>query len=172
MPWNELATLTKTQADADGALGVSERTYAAAYALRATNCGILYPIPSGADYLTFRFRGKTNGGNHTIDVWMGRMATIDGVKNADLYRVATLDVEIGTQVAVGSPTNFTLLADEITVTNATTQSPVANAAAYQSANDSEFMAQLVIPPAGNDLLVFHGHTAFAADIKVDWSIFS
>lgn len=165
MPWSELATLTKTEADADGALAVTERYYQFVYALRTTNCGILYPAYLLADHLLFRFRGKTNGDNHTIDVWSGRLC---GAKDCDIHRLCTLDVEIGTQVARNSPTNYTLLADEITLSNNTTQWPTA-AAVYQSGNDTELMAMLKITPHGEDLIVFHAHTSLASNLKVDWT---
>ena len=173
LPWTEMGKLLKASADNDGALGVAERTYVAAAALEGANTAILYPIPAGYDYLSLRFRGATNGHDATVDVWLGRSQLIDGVTNADLYRACTIGVEIGTQVATGAATGYTLLADELTVSNATTQSPIANAAAYQSANDSELMAQVVLPPAGCDILVVHGHTqTWGGNIAVDWTAFS
>ena len=165
-PWTNISTMLATQGAADSALGVGERCYSDVDALSATNCAVLWPIPCGHDYIELRFRGKTNGDNHIMDVWMGNMESdlVAGVKNASLRRVASLDVEIGTQQDCLAETNYTLLADEITVTNATTQSPGGNATAYQSSNDSELYATVVIPIVGMDSLALHGHTTFANNL--------
>lgn len=165
MPWKELGTFTQAESDADAEFGVSERTYQTAYALRVTNCVIWYPTPR-VKYLEFRFRGKTNGDNNIVVVWGGRLC---GARDTDLSRLCSLDVEIGTQVAVGSPTNYTLFADEITLTNELTLPSGDIAKVVQSGNDTELQARLILPSMGYDCLVFQGINTFPSAMKIDGS---
>jgi hypothetical protein len=166
-PWGLVGTnMNATAGAADAALGVAERTYKIASAL--TNTVVLYPIPLFCDFLEFRFRGKTNGDNHVMDVWMGRLC---GADDTSIYRVATLDVEIGLQQSLApTETNYTLLADEITLSNEALWDTTG--AVVQSLNDSDLCARLVLPTQGQDLILFHGHTTFANNLKVEYTGFS
>lgn len=165
MPWKELGTIDATAGDADAAFTVGERTYQTAYALRATNCVIWYPVPR-VKYLEFRFRGKTNGDNHIVIVWGARLCD---AYDTDLSRLCSLDVETGTQVAVNAATNYTLFADEITLTNELTLPSGDVAKVVQSGNDTELMARLILPAMGYDCIVFQGVSTTPNSLKIDGS---
>lgn len=158
MPWINIGTISYETADDDAALGVAERTLAIAGAL--TNSVYKAPIPSGINSLETRFLGTTNGKDAKyIDVWAGRLFDNN---LADLCRVCTLDVEIGTQI---QQTTGLLYADEITITN---NDWLKAAYVVQSGNDTELMARLVFDLCGYDAVLFHGHSAsWTEDAQVE-----
>lgn len=163
MPWKPLGTFNKTTSDAAGVLTVTTRKYSSVKAITNAVCWL---APRNLNRLLFRFRGKTNGDNAAyIDLYLGRLC---GAKDADLHRLCTMDVEIGTQVAWDGATNYTLLADEIGLSNNTSQWHTA-AAVTTTGNDTELEAQLLILPHGCDLVVFHAYDDIAAAMAVDGS---
>lgn len=160
IPWKSLGTMDATAGAADGALGVAERTYRIANAL--DNSVSLYPIPIDIDNLEFRFKGGTNGHDCTMDVWVGKLC---GDYDCELFRACTLVVEIGAQQSYGSAS--VLFADEITLSNEAW--PGSDIEVVQSADASNLHARLIFPTKSNDLILFHGHTAFEGDCIVEYS---
>lgn len=163
MPWKQLGTFNKTTTDADSVLAVTERKYSHVKDLTNAVCWL---VPRNLNRLLFRFRGGTNGDNAAyIDLYLGRLC---GAIDADLHRICTMDVEIGTQVSWNGAAGYTLLADEITLTNNTSQWHTTETAT-QTGNDTELEAQLLLLPYGCDLVVFHGYDDIAAAMAVDGS---
>lgn len=164
-PFTNVGTIVAATAAADGALGVGERTKTA---LDAITNGVTYEIPRGINSLEVRFLGTTNGDNHTIDVWMGKRSSLG--KTVDLCRVATLDVETGTQVATDTPSSALLFADEITLSNEAWYKDIR---VIQSGNDTELLSRLYISDTcGYDIIAFHGHTTFANNLQIEVSGFT
>ena len=163
MPWKQLGTFNKTTTDAASVLAVTARKYSSVKAITNAVCWL---APRNLNRLIFRFRGKTDGDNAAyIDLYLGRLC---GAADADLHKVITMDVEIGTQVSWNGATGYTLLADEITITANTSQWHTA-AASVQNGNNTELETQLLIDPCGCDLVVFHAYGDIAAAMAVDGS---
>ena len=110
-----------------------------------------------------RFKLTTNGANATsVDVWAGRFVNTGGPHaDAELTRMATLDVECGTQTSLGSALLF---ADEITLSNEAWPKDLAVVA---SGNDTDSQARLYISDmCGYDCLLFHAYGATVAEDTV------
>ena len=159
-PWINIGTIDATAGAADAALGVAERDYVSAIALANVVSKVL---PLGINSLETRFLLTTNGANVTIDVWAVRL---NNLKQGEMARVCTLDVECGTQVT--DHATATKYADEIILSNNTAQWPK-TPVVIQSGNDTELMARLIFDMCGYDAIVFHGRTTFAEDCIVEIS---
>lgn len=158
MPWIRLPLfLDATDASGKSAAAVGARDLTALKLL--TTYFVWREIPSGINTLETRFLGITSDDDMTVDVHAGRL---DEHGNADMVRVCTLTIKIGTQVTEDA--TYTKYADTITITNNDWLKTV-----FSVGTGSEQQARLAFDLCGYDVVGFYGYGTFDADLAVEIS---
>lgn len=104
MPWSIVNNgagsgyMESTTADADDALGVTERNIAATNAALSNVC--VYTLPYGCNALMVRFYSTTADSDFDVDVW------VNSSEGYNLVKAGTLDIITGTQDVYGTSYNF------------------------------------------------------------------
>ena len=158
MPWIRLPLfLDATDANSKSAAAVGARDLAAFKLL--TTYFVWKEIPTGINTLETRFLGITSDDDMTVDVHAGRLNE-DG--KADMVRVCTLTIKVGTQVTKDA--TYTKYADTITITNNKWLKTVSSIEP-----GAEQMARLAFDLCGYDVVGFYGYGTFDADLAVEIS---
>lgn len=158
MPWIRLPLfLDATDASGKSAAAVGARDLTALKLL--TTYFVYKEVPTGINTLETRFLGITSDDDMTIDVHAGRL---NAKNEADMVRVCTLTIKIGTQVT--DDATYTKYADTITITNNDWIKTVSSMGI-----GAEQQARLVFDLCGYDVIGFYGYSTFDADLAVEIS---
>ena len=149
--WITVGVIDATAGAADGALGVTERTFTAGKAI--ANAVILESIPASWNSIEVQFENATNEHDGVVDVYVGR-------KGSDVARrIMTLTWITGTQAGDGSGLE---IIQSMAVSNEKWYSAIANV----TGTDTDRIAGVLFDLYGYSKIMFHGHTTFDSDLTV------
>jgi len=157
--WVRLGTIDATAAEADEALGVTERTL---QQVKDLDNILWWLFPKAFSAVEIRFKLTTSDETADIDLYTGEVnkdPSLDATVDCDLQRKATLDVVCGQQKAYDSAL---LYADTIEVSNDASGSTL-----MEMKPGTDHMAIIALDMRGSNLLVFHGYGTFDEDCVVE-----
>lgn len=148
--WITAGIVDATAAAADGALGVTERTFTAAAAI--DNAVQILALPPSWVGIEIQLECATDNHDGILDVYVGR------VDSDVARRICTLTWINGTQQGDGSGLE---LIDTITVTNEKWYGDIDSVTGA-----AEHIAGVFFNLYGYSKIMFHGHTTFDGDLTV------